>query len=189
MKSYIQINSACFDTSMALPRGSSFMKKLQILIYVLFGFLLIALLGNSIISISALIFENDILHIGHFTEKEVPFYLKTIAVLKLVTLVLFCISIYYLIKILQILTRRFYFSDNLEKLFRRSGKYFILSGSLGFLLNLIPFFIREIKYAVYLNFDSKSLYIALIIIGLFFYAFSKIISEGSSLQEDNELTI
>jgi hypothetical protein len=165
------------------------MKQLQITIYILFGFLLIGLIGNSIISISALLFENDILNIGHFTEKDVPIYLKGIAILKLVTLILFCVGIYYLIKILQILTKGFYFSDSLEKSFRLSGRYFILSGGLGFLLNLAPFFVHEIQYAMYLNFDSKSLYITLTIIGLFFYAFSKIIKQGRTLQQENELTI
>jgi len=165
------------------------MNKLRITIYILFSFLLMGLLGNSIISISALLFENDILNIGHFTEKDVPFFLKIIAISKLITLVLFCIGIYYLIKILQILTNGFYFSNSLESLFRASGKYFILSGILGFLLNLTPFIIKEYKYIIYLNFDSKSLYITLTIIGLFFYAFSKIIDEGNSIQQENDLTI
>ncbi len=165
------------------------MKKLKIIIYILFGALLIGLLVNSIISISGLLFENDILNVGHFTEKDVPFYLKIIAILKLVTLLLFCVGIYYLIKILKMFTQGLYFSNSLEELFRQSGRYLILSGSLGFLLNLTPFIIQDFKYIMYLNFDSKSLYIALTIIGLFFYAFSRIINQGNFLKQENELTI
>ncbi len=165
------------------------MKKLQVTIYILFGFLLLGLILNSIISVSALLLEKDILHLGHFNNSKVPVYLKIISTLKLITLVLFSIGVFYLIKILKLFTNEFYFSERLIHLFRLSGIYLILSGCLGFLLNLTPFIVRELRYMVYLSFDSKSLYIILIIIGLFFFVFSKVIQQGNFIKQENDLTI
>lgn len=170
------------------------MKKRQIIIYALFVVLVVSLVGNSILSILAIIFNNDVLDYNFNLNEPPSLLIKGITFLKFIGVLLFCLGIFYLLKILNLFTRERYFSNRQVVLFRRSGNYFVISGILGFLCQIVPLLLilnKQLNYAysIYLNFDSKALYIILVIIGLICITFARVIKEGSDLKIENDLTI
>ncbi|WP_338732457.1 DUF2975 domain-containing protein [Mangrovimonas cancribranchiae] len=166
------------------------MKALNILIFTLFTILLIALLGNVVLSILGLVFEKDVLHLGHFSSEGVPIYIKLLALVKGCVFLLFCLGVFYLMKILNRLSKSNYFSEKHAQLFKTTGVYFIISGILGFCSSLYPLlFSFDFSHWQYLNFDSKNLYIVLIIVGLFFIVFGRVTAHGYVIKKENDLTI
>ena len=69
-----------------------------------------------------------------------------------------------------------------------SGKLIFFSGALSLCTSISIFFIK-LRYLLYFNYDSKSLSILSIIIGLIFILFSKVLNRAKELKQENDLTI
>lgn len=159
----------------------------------LFLVLVIAILGNIITSTIGLFFNSDVFGIGIYSNQDVSLNIKIIFIAKVTALLIFISSVFVLIRKLKFLAQRDFFNPVLIKNFNISGKLFFLSGAIGFtasmadILNLAV--LKDYGSQVYLNIDSKSLYIMLMILGAFFLLFSKVLNKGNKIQQENDLTI
>lgn len=167
------------------------MKKINILkkiVLFLFALTLLWFLGDNIIMISTLLFENDVLHLGYFSIEKTPLSLKVLVIIKLFAFCLFIYGSYFLIKILLMKNLINYFNNNTSNFLNRAGKLFIISNIIAFLLSFTIFFI-DIKYYVYFNADSRYLSLLMIVFGFFLIIFSKVLIEGKNIKQENDLTI
>ena len=81
------------------------MKEIKILrkiIIIIFCLTLLWFLGDNIIVILAIVFEKDVLHLGHFSYGNTPLWLKLVMILKSLAFCLFFYSSFLLIKILNL---------------------------------------------------------------------------------------
>lgn len=167
------------------------MKTIQILklsIYILFTLLIVGVLGNLIISSLALLFDINILPINNLFGEKTPFSVKLLTVLKLLAVIIFCIGVFFLIKILRMRFFESFFENKAIHYLNISGKLIFFSGALSLCTSISIFFIK-LRYLLYFNYDSKSLSILSIIIGLIFILFSKVLNRAKELKQENDLTI
>ena len=169
------------------------MKQFKTLILSLFLVLAIAILGNIVLGTLGLFFNYDVFNIGMYSNQNVSLNIKLLFVFKAVALLIFVFGVYILIKDLKFLVRRDFFNSRLIRCFSKSGKLFLASGIIGFFISILAIFntviFRDYGSQMYLNIDSKSLYIILMILGLFLMLFAKVLNRGSLIQQENELTI
>lgn len=162
-------------------------------ILVLFIVLVIAILGNIILSTIGIFFNHDIFNTGFYSNNEVSLNIKIIFICKALALLIFIYGVYILVSKLKFLIRRDFFNRHLIQCFLSSGKLFLISGIVGFIVSIVNILnlvvIKDFGSQTYLNIDSKSLYIMLMILGLFFILFSKVLSKGNQIQQENDLTI
>ena len=163
-------------------------KSLKLSIYILFSLLIIGLLGNLIISALALLFDINILPISNLFGEETPFSVKLLTVLKLFAAIIFCTGVFFLIKILRMPFFESFFENKAIHYLNISGKLILFSGVLSLCTSLSVLFIK-LRYLIYFNYDSKSLSILSIIIGLIFILFSKVLHRAKELKQENDLTI
>lgn len=169
------------------------MKSYTTTILILFLLLVTAILGNIIISTIGIFFNHDVIYTGIYSNHDVSLSSKLIFVLKALALLMFVYGVYVLIRKLKFLVKRDFFNYNLIHGFLQSGKLFLISGLIGFfasiagILNLVV--IKDFGSQTYLNIDSKSLYIMLMILGLFLILFPKVLNKGIEIQQENDLTI
>lgn len=164
------------------------MKLLKIAIYILFSILVLWMLGNLVITSIALLFEKDVLHLGHFYNENVPVFLKIIAIVKVFNMLLIAYGLYLLIKILNNFFQLQYFKEQNRSYLMNSGRSIATAGLIGFLLSFAVFFV-DYKYVIYVSYDSRAIYVLLAIIGLIFIGFSEVIKEAEFLKQENDLTI
>ncbi|WP_439129332.1 DUF2975 domain-containing protein [Polaribacter sp.] len=167
------------------------MKKIKVLkriVLFLFGCTLLWFLGDNILVILALLFEKDVLHLGHFRNTNTPFLLKLLVILKSIAFSIFLYGAYFLIKILLLKKITDYFNNNTSILLQKAGKLIAISNIISFLLSFTIFFV-DYKYMIYFNADSRYLSLLMIIFGFFLVIFSKVLIEGRNLKQENDLTI
>lgn len=169
------------------------MKNYTTSILVLFGLLVIAILGNIIISALGLFFNYDIIYTNMLPNNEISLNVKLIFAFKAIALIVFIYGVYVLITKLKYLVRRDFFNEILVRGFYKSGQLFLLAGLVGILTSVASILnlslIRDYSSQFYLNIDSKSLYIMLMILGFILILFSKVLNKGNALQQENDLTI
>ena len=168
------------------------MKKFRSIISILFLVLVIAIIGNIVVSSLGLFFDYHLNYMSFYSNKDVSLNIKLIFIFKSIALLVFTLGVFILISKLKFLVRRDFFNPQLIACFNKSGKLFLFSGIIGFLATISSLLILALKdYSnqFYLNIDSKSLYIMLMILGLFFLLFSKVLSKGNQIQHENDLTI
>lgn len=169
------------------------MGTIKNLILALFLILIIAIFGNIILSTLGLFFDKDVLHLGYFSSDEPSANVKIIFVLKSIALSIFAYGFFVLISKLKLLSKGDFFNLDLIQSFSKTGKLFCISGALGIATSILTIFIiiytKEIKHLNYLNIDSKSQYIMLMILGLFFLLFVKVLRKGNFIKQENDLTI
>ncbi|QOD60086.1 DUF2975 domain-containing protein [Polaribacter haliotis] len=168
------------------------MKNIKIfkkIILILFILTLLFFLGDNILVILALLFEKDVLHLGHFNSEGTPIYLKILVIIKFSA---FCIFIYgasFLIKILLLKNLTDYFNNNTFLFLFKAGKFIVIANIMAFLLSFSIFFISSPQYYIYFNGDSRYLSLLMIIFGFFLMIFSKVLMEAKELKQENDLTI
>lgn len=169
------------------------MKTIRFFISILFLLLVVAIIGNIVMSTIGLFFNHDVFNTGIYSNNEVSLNIKVIFIFKVIALLMFIFGVYVLISKLKFLVRRDFFNLILIHCFSKSGKLFLVSGIIGFtasifdILNLAV--VKDFGSQAYLNMDSKSLYIMLMILGLFLILFSKVLNKGNQIQQENDLTI
>ena len=169
------------------------MKLFKNIISGLFLVLVIAIIGNIVFSTIGLFFNHNILNIGVYSSQNVSLHTKLIFIAKAMALLIFIFSVFILISKLKFLVKRDFFNSSLIQSFYKSGKLFVVSGIIGFLASVAEILnlaiLKDYGSQVYLNIDSKSLYIMLMILGAFFLLFSKVLNKGNEIQYENDLTI
>lgn len=168
------------------------MKNFRIIISVLFLILVIAIIGNIVLSTIGLFFNSDILY-SSYSTREFSLNIKLIFIFKAIALLIFTSGVFVLISKLSLLVSRDFFNPILINCFSKSGKLFLISGIIGFLISIVNIFnmviLKDYSSQLYINIDSKSLYIMLMILGLFFLLFSKVLSKANQIKQENDLTI
>ena len=143
------------------------MKTIQILklsIYILFSLLLFGLLGEVTLTTITFVFGKNTIPLGYSFE-DVPITLKILALIKLISVVLFCIGIFQIIKMLKLKKINDYLSNKSFNSLNISGKYLVISGILKVVLSF-SFFVVDNKYKLYIGYDMNSS-LLIVIIGLF----------------------
>lgn len=169
------------------------MKLFRNITSILFLIWVIAIIGNIITSAIGLFFNHDIFGIGIYSNQDVSLNVKLIFIAKTIALLIFIFSVFILISNLKFLVQRDFFNIKLIRSFYKSGKLFLVSGIIGFIASIVDILnlivLKNYRSQMYLNIDSKSLYIMLMILGSFFLLFSKVLDKGSQIQYENDLTI
>ncbi|QTD39065.1 DUF2975 domain-containing protein [Polaribacter batillariae] len=162
---------------------------LKKIVLILFAATLLWFLGDNILVILALLFEKDVLHLGHFNSVGTPISLKILVIIKFIA---FCIFIYgasFLIKILLLKNLTDYFNNKTFLYLFKAGKLIIVANFIAFVLSFSIFFISSPQFYVYFNGDSRYLSLLMIIFGFFLMIFSKVLMEAKELKQENDLTI
>jgi hypothetical protein len=166
------------------------MKKIRYSITVLFLALVVSIVGNLVISTLALFFDTYILHLQNDKPSLVT---QIIFVVKALALLLFVYGVFTLIRNLKLFAIGDFFNSSLIGTYNKAGSLFLYSGIIGIVVSLISIFFMmnygDIQNQIYLNIDSKGLYILLMIVGLFFRLFSTVLKKGNIIQQENDLTI
>lgn len=169
------------------------MRKFRSIISVLFLVLVVAIIGNIVLSTLGLFFDYHVTYVGNYSSEDISLSIKLIFIFKAIALLVFTIGVFILIRKTNFLVQQDFFNPRLIDGFAKSGKLFLFSGSLGFLTSIASVInitiLNDFSNQFYLNIDSKSLYIILMILGLLFLLFSKVLSRGNQIQQENDLTI
>jgi hypothetical protein len=169
------------------------MKTFRIIISVLFSLLVLAIISNLLISTLGLFFNIDVLFTGNYFNQSPSLNIKLIFVFKAIALLAFVFGVFVLISKINIVVKRDFFNHKLISCFETSGKLFLSAGILGIITSISEIInqvlLNDYSHQVYLNIDSKGLYIMLMILGLFFILFSKVLDRGRMIQTENDLTI
>ena len=163
-------------------------KTLKRIVLILFIITLLWFLADNVMIVLAILFEKNVLPLGHFGNENVPFLLKFLVMLKTLTLALFIYGSYFLIKILQLKNSVDFLNNNTSTLLNKAGKLIIISTAINFALSFSIFFI-DLKYLIYFQSDSRSLSLLMLVFGLFLIIFGKVIETAKELKQENDLTI
>ncbi|WP_339614006.1 DUF2975 domain-containing protein [uncultured Winogradskyella sp.] len=164
------------------------MKILKLGISTLFVLLSIAVLVNIVFLSSAFFFGKDLFYQSYSNLELIPTSVKVFLALKISALLIFVYAVFLFIKEIKLFSNGQFFNSKLIKCFSRSGSLFFISGLLGFITSFSIFFI-DIRYFAYFQIDSRSLYVMLMIIGLFLIMFRRVLEKGTRIQQENDLTI
>jgi len=164
------------------------MKILKLGISTLFVLLSIAVLVNIVFSSSAIFFGKDLFYQSYSNLELITTSVKVFLALKILALLIFVYAVFLVIKEIKLFSNGQFFNSKLIKCFSRSGLLFFISGLLGFITSFSIFFI-DIRYFAYFQIDSRSLYVMLMIIGLFLIMFRRVLEKGTRIQQENDLTI
>jgi len=166
------------------------MKKIRYSITLLFLALVVSIVGNLVISTLALFFDTYILHLQHDKPSLVT---QIVFIVKALALFIFMYGVFALIINLKLFAKGDFFNSSLISTYTKAGSLFLVSGIIGIVISLISIFFTmnydDIHHQIYLNIDSKGLYILLMILGLFFRLFSAVLKKGEVIQHENNLTI
>jgi hypothetical protein len=161
------------------------LKKIVLTIFII---ILIWFLADNVLIFLAIIFENDVLHLGHFNNNETPIFLKAITFTKTIAFAVFIYGSSFLIKILLLKNVTDFLNNKTSIYLKKAGVLIIFSNIVSFILSFAIFFI-DVKYFVYFNSDSRYLSLYMIIFGFFLVIFSKVIEKAKDLKQENDLTI
>ena len=161
------------------------LKKIVLTIFII---ILIWFLADNVLIVLAIIFENDVLHLGHFNNNETPIFLKAITFTKTIAFAVFIYGSSFLIKILLLKNVTDFLNNKTSIYLKKAGVLIIFSNIVSFILSFAIFFI-DVKYFVYFNSDSRYLSLYMIIFGFFLVIFSKVIEKAKDLKQENDLTI
>jgi len=164
------------------------MRKLKLGISTLFVLLSIAVLTNIVFSSSAIFFGKDFFYKIYPNSELISTSVKILLALKILALLIFVYAVFLFIKEMRLFSMGQFFNSKLVKCFSRSGWLFFISGHLGLITSFFVFFL-DFRYLAYFQIDSKSLYVMLMIIGLFLILFRKVLENGIYLKQENNLTI
>ncbi|QNK77068.1 DUF2975 domain-containing protein [Winogradskyella sp. PAMC22761] len=166
------------------------MKKIRYSIILLFLALVVSIVGNLTISTLALFFDTYILHLQ---QGKPSLATQGVFLAKALALLIFVYGVFTLISNLKIFATGDFFNSKLVTTYHKAGSLFLFSGIIGIVISLISIFFMmnygDIHNQIYLNIDSKGLYILLMILGLFFRLFSAVLKKGNIIQQENDLTI
>lgn len=167
------------------------MKTIRIFRFItffIFGILLLQVISSIIITTSEVFFNTKILNIGFLSGHNASLLLKIMVVLKLISILLFVLGIYFLTMILRVKSIKEYFNETSNHQFRKAGVYILSSGLLGLFLTLAAYFSSEFAIIFHMNFNNLPFLISMII-GLFLILFSKILKTAELYKQENDLTI
>ena len=154
----------------------------------LFIIILLLFVLDHFLVILALLFEKDVLHLGHFDDDSPSVLLKVVVLIRTIALGLFIYGSSFLIRIILLKNIKNYFNNKTSLFLFKAGKFLIISNIITFFLNFTAFFI-DTKYLVYYSGDSKYLSLLMVVFGLFLMIFSKVLMQGSQIKQENDLTI
>jgi uncharacterized membrane protein len=132
--------------------------------------------------------ENDLSYLGLITDDSLPIFLWMTFLVKFISNIIFFIGIFFLVKTLNFDDIKDIFSSEKVLLFKKTGHYFLSSASVGSLVIIIQIFDGKFAGLKGSNDFLFTLYFSLII-GFFFYVFSKILEKANELKQENDLTI
>lgn len=166
------------------------MKKIRYSITLLFLVLVVSIVGNLVISALALFFDTHVLYL----EPHKPSLATQIVfAVKALVLLIFVYAVFTLIVNLKLFVKGNFFDTRLITTYNKAGSLFLFSGILGLVVSLVSIFLLmnygDIQNQIYINIDSKGLYILLMILGLFFRLFASVLNKGNVIQQENDLTI
>lgn len=164
------------------------MSKLKLGISTLFILLSIVVVANIIISSSAIFFGKDLFYLNNSSLDAIPIGTKLLLALKIIAMLIFVSAVFIFIKAIIRFSKDQFFDKKLIRSFSKAGFLFFVAGLIGFITSLLVLFIN-IRYSVYFNLDSRSLYVMLMIIGLFLFIFKNVLENGKLLKQENDLTI
>jgi len=166
------------------------MKKIRYSVTLLFLILVISIVSNLVISALALFFD---IYILHLQQNKPSFLTQIVFLVKALALLIFVCGVFTLIVNLKLFVTGNFFHLRLISTYRKVGFLFLFSGTLGLVISVISIFFMmnygDIDNQIYLNLDSKGLYILLMILGLFFRLFANVLNKGNVIQQENNLTI
>jgi len=164
------------------------MSKLKLGISTLFILLSIVVVANIIISSSAIFFGKDLFYLNYSSLDAIPIGTKLLLALKIIAMLIFVSAVFIFIKAIIRFSKDQFFDEKLIRSFSKAGFLFFVAGLIGFITSLLVLFIN-IRYTNYFNLDSRSLYVMLMIIGLFLFIFKNVLENGKLLKQENDLTI
>ena len=154
----------------------------------LFVMILLWFLLDNFLVMLALLFEEDVLHLGHFDGDSPSAFLKVVILIKIIASGLFIYASSFLIRVMLLKNLIDYFNNKVSLFLFKAGKFLIISNVMTFFLNFTAFFINT-KYLIYYNGDSKYLSLLMVVFGLFLMIFSKVLMQGNQIKQENDLTI
>ncbi|MGB1042105.1 MAG: hypothetical protein ACPGU6_01815 [Tenacibaculum sp.] len=164
------------------------MKRYKNMTISLFVIVLLLFVLDNFLVILVLLFEKDVLCLGHFDGDSPSILLKVVVLIRTIALGLFTYGSSFLIRIIRLKNITDYFNNKTSLFLFKGGKYIILSNVITFFLNFTAFFINT-KYLVYYRGDSKYLSLLMVVFGLFLMIFSKVLIKGGQMKQENDLTI
>lgn len=132
--------------------------------------------------------ENDLTYLGLIIDDTNSIFLWTKFFIKLISNIVFFIGIRFLLKTLSFNEITELFTSEKTVLFKKTGIYFLRSAAIGGLVVFVD--ILTGKFAsIKMNTDFLFILYFSMIIGFFFFVFSKILEAAQSLKQENDLTI
>lgn len=168
------------------------MKKLlvlRVIIILLFGVLLLQITTNIYIVIADVLFGKGILKLGLLQDKEPTSLLKIMVVIKLISVILFTIGVFLIVKTIRHTKVKEYFEVNSYKNFRNAGILLSFSGVLAILIIIQSFVSLNVEPMIYLDSFNINPHLFSLVLGLFFVFFSLILKQGVNIKKENDLTI
>ncbi|WP_271406316.1 DUF2975 domain-containing protein [Tenacibaculum soleae] len=163
-------------------------KALKSIAVSLFVIILLWFILDNFLVILALLFEKDVLHLGHFDGDSPSAFLKAVILIKTIASGLFIYGSSFLIRVMLLKNVMDYFNNKVSLFLFKAGKFLIISNVITFFLNFTAFFINT-KYLIYYGGDSKYLSLLMVVFGLFLMIFSKVLKQGNQIKQENDLTI
>ena len=166
--------------------------KLNISIYVLFGVLVFLLIIRHLYTTVLLLF-NELLgsskYIKAYELQDVSLLDISAIIIKSLCLFILIYGIVLLTRVLNQFNKNQFFNFKIRHLLNTIGKLFLTSGLLQFLFGYATIFYTNFNYQVYTAPMRSEFVIFTAILGAFFILFSRVISTGTLLKQENELTI
>ncbi|WP_439130595.1 hypothetical protein [Polaribacter sp.] len=132
--------------------------------------------------------EEDLTFLGMVIDDSKSIFLWIKFTLKFIANIVFFMGIRFLLKTLNFNTVKKLFDTKKVLLFKKTGQYFLQSAAIGSLIILVDIF--DGKFAnLKMSTDFIFILYFSMIIGFFFFVFSKVLEAGKKLQQENDLTI
>ena len=113
-----------------------------------------------------------------------------ISFISLITYIIFLRGLFYLRKMARFLLSNKYFSENIIKNLKKSGKHFLLTGIISFTLIFAHWLNKLYGGKLELIYDTNFIIpLFLTIIGMFFIIQSNTLALAKNIKEENELTV
>lgn len=132
--------------------------------------------------------DDDLSYLGLIMLDSNPTILWIQFVTKFISYIMFFVGLRFLIKTLNFEDTASLFNTEKVTLFRKTGFYFLLSAAVGSLQLVASLFdgkfanLKDGTDAIFIQYFS-------LIIGFFFFIFSKILETAKELKQENDLTI
>lgn len=132
--------------------------------------------------------EEDVSYLGLVTTSSEANFTWFIFIIKFISNIVFFIGLYHLIKTLNIENIKDLFIPQKIELFKKTGQYFLRSAGIGSLVIIVEIFSGDFASLKSNNDFLFTLYFSLIV-GFFFFIFSKVLQEAKEIKSENDLTI